>query len=587
MNRFWQHWQPGLILPHPRKSPSIFWLTLSITFSAMYALMVLQKAFKGEYVIQDDARQHIFWMERFIDAELFPNDLIADYFQSVAPVGYTTFYKIFAAFGIHPLLLSKIIPPILGILTTIYCFGVTMEILPVPFAGFMASVILNQSIWMKFDVVSATPRAFIYPFFIIFIYYVLRRQLMGTCIAIALLGLFYPQLILICCPVLVFRLIRWQHILQPAQWSTPKLLFSKKLLQPVSKPEYLLSLIPFIMGILVLFIYAIKPQIYGAAIAASQAMNMPEFLPGGRTPFFNQNPVQFWLIGELSGFFPPLLPPLIWLGLCLPLVLKNPTHFPLVRKVNRNIRLLLDIIIASVAMFFAAHAVLFRLYLPSRYMEHSCRVVLAIATGLLITVIVDAACQQIPSPGKNSKKWAIVSILLISLTIFYPLYDRSFPRTNYRPGQLAPLYEFFQQQPKDILIASLASEANNLPTFAKRSVLVAPEYAISFHMGYYQEFSQRTRDLIRAQYTPHLEEMQQFIQKYGIDFWLLERSAFTTDYLVKNDWLQQYQSAATEAIAQLDLESPAAVANFIEPCAALKTGDFVVLNTECMLNSQL
>ena len=52
--------------------------------------------------MQDDARQHVFWMQRFIDSELFPHDLIADYFQSVAPTGYTTLYRIAAALGSIP-----------------------------------------------------------------------------------------------------------------------------------------------------------------------------------------------------------------------------------------------------------------------------------------------------------------------------------------------------------------------------------------------------------------------------------------------------------------------------------------------------
>lgn len=590
MNISWPNWQKWLTLPTPKKSQVIFWLSVSLIFAGIYGWMVWQKAFKGEYVIQDDARQHIFWMQRFIDPELFPSDLIADYFQSLAPVGYTKFYQIIAWLGIEPLLLSKLLPPLLGIITTIYCFAATIEILPVPFAGFLASMMLNQSIWMKFDVVSATPRAFIYPLFIIFIYYLLRQQLIATCVAIALLGLFYPQLILICCPVLLLRLLNWKHIFQPNQWSTPKLVFSRvfssKIIKSLPFREYLLSLIPFTMGILVLLIYAIKPQNYGELVTATQAIKMSEFWPGGRTPFFSNNPVEFWLIGELSGLFPPLLPPLIWLGLGLPLLLKNPRRFPLVDKIHPNILLLLNITIASVGMFIVAHGVFLRIYLPGRYMEHSCRVVLAISTGLLITLILDAACQSF-QPGMTRKKsLAIASGLLIALTIFYPVYEPGFPRTNYRPGRVDPLYKFFQQQPKNILIASLASEANNLPTFAKRSVLVAPEYAIPFRVGYYQEFSQRTSDLIRAQYTPHIEEMQQFIQKYGIDFWLLESSAFTPDYLAKNEWLQQYQPAATEAIAQLDLETPAAVANFIEPCTAFKTGDFVVLNTKCMIASQ-
>ena len=583
MNNSSSTWQQWLTVPHPKKAQVIFWFSLSLTFSAIYGWMVWQKAFKAEYVIQDDARQHIFWMQRFTDPELFPGDLIADYFQSVAPLGYTTFYKTMAGLGIEPLLLSKILPPVLGMLTTIYCFGVTMEILPVPFAGFMASTILNQSIWMKFDVVSATPRAFIYPLFVVFIYYLLRRQLIGTCVAIALLGLFYPQLILICCPVLVLRLLNWKICFQPSQWSKLRKNLYREFIKPLPFPEYRLSIIALTVGFFILLIYALKNQTYGEVITARQAMNLPDFWPQGRHAFFNDRPIQFWFMGELSGLLPPLLPPLIWLGLLLPWFVNNPGRFPLGDRITRNVYLLLEILMASVGLFLAAHAVLFRLYLPSRYMEHSCRIVFAIATGLIITLILDAALQSLKHGMKPDKGFAIASGFLIALTIFYPLYEKGFPRTNYRPGRVAPLYEFFQKQPKDILIASLASEANNIPSFAKRSILVGREYAIPLHVGYYNEFSQRSGDLIHAQYTPNLQDMQQFIQKYGIDFWLLEASAFNPDYFTKNSWLNQYQPAATEAIAQLDLETTPAIASFMEPCAAFKTGDFVVLNTECMI----
>ncbi len=81
----------------------VFWFSLSLIIAAIYSGLALREAFSHAYIVQDDARQHVFWMQRFIDGELFPHDLIADYFQSVAPVGYTTLYRIAAAVGIHGL----------------------------------------------------------------------------------------------------------------------------------------------------------------------------------------------------------------------------------------------------------------------------------------------------------------------------------------------------------------------------------------------------------------------------------------------------------------------------------------------------
>lgn len=86
-------------------------------------------------------------------------------------------------------------------------------------------------------------------------------------------------------------------------------------------------------------------------------------------------------------------------------------------------------------------------------------------------------------------------------------------------------------QPQDIRIASLAEEANNIPTFAQRSILVGREYAIPYHWGYYRQFRQRTLHLIRAQYSGDWATLQNFARKYGVDFWLLEKSAFALEYL--------------------------------------------------------
>jgi hypothetical protein len=97
-----------LIPARSSKAQESFWFWLSLTFSAIYAWLGSRLAFSSAYVVQDDARQHVFWMRRFLDSTLFPGDLMADYFQSTAPPGYAAIYRAIAAVGIDPLLLSKI-----------------------------------------------------------------------------------------------------------------------------------------------------------------------------------------------------------------------------------------------------------------------------------------------------------------------------------------------------------------------------------------------------------------------------------------------------------------------------------------------
>jgi len=148
------------------------------------------------------------------------------------------------------------------------------------------------------------------------------------------------------------------------------------------------------------------------------------------------------------------------------------------------------------------------------------------------------------------------------------------------------LYEFFQKQPKDILIASVADEVNNLPTFTQRSILVGREYAIPYHLGYYRQFRQQTLDLIRAQYSPDWAEVQDFIQKYGIDFWLLDRAAFTPEYLANNKWLQPFQPATGEALKRIEQGTLPALSSVMDNCSVVETNNLVVLGVACLTKNR-
>jgi hypothetical protein len=178
--------------------------------------------------------------------------------------------------------------------------------------------------------------------------------------------------------------------------------------------------------------------------------------------------------------------------------------------------------------------------------------------------------------------WAVTAVLGMIL-IFYPCFV-SFPFTRYKQGQYPSLYEFLAQQPKDSLIASVDEEANNLPTFAQQSVLVSEMYAIPYHVGYYNQIRQRTVDLIRAQYSPELTEMRQFIKTYGVDFLLLNRTAFTPEYIGESNWLMQF-SVSREAVATLEQGTLPVLSGFMDKCSVFETKNLVVLKTKCIVKS--
>ncbi|MDJ0554094.1 MAG: hypothetical protein QNJ68_06590 [Microcoleaceae cyanobacterium MO_207.B10] len=599
----------------PKLNQKIFWLILSLTFTTIYSLLALKEAFSGEYIVQDDARQHVFWMRRFLDPELFPNDLIADYFQSVAPWGYKTFYWLFSQVGIDPIFLNKLLPLGLSLVTAAYCFGICFEILPIPFAGFIASVLLSQNLWFQDDIASGTPRAFLYPLFLAVLYYLLRKSLVPFLVAIALLGLFYPQYVILTALILIIRFLDWEK---------GRFCLSKNRL------DYIFSGLGLGVSLVVILFYALNSSNYAPVITASQAKVLPEFGEAGRSVFFLQNSWDFFIFGGRSGILPKqlFLPHILIVGLFLPILFQKeegrrkkeegktynlfqkeeeirkkeegksynldnginfPRQLPLVKQITPNIKLLPQILLAGFALFVIAHLLLFKLHLPSRYTNHSFRIVLAIATAIVLCITLDAIFYWV-SQQPSSKNRRISGLIIIGFLGILLIGDMSlwkiFPYADYQKGQSPEVYEFFAEKPKDILIVSLSEEVNYIPTFSQRSVLFAWEYAIPYHLGYYNQIKQRATEFIFAQYHSDIQWMEDYINTYGIDFLILDSEAFKPEYVLKNPWLiQWYYQMGNQIGINLQNGNIPAIVGTIDKCSVLEIEKLWVLSAKCILNN--
>ncbi|HEY9751082.1 MAG TPA: hypothetical protein V6C63_20530, partial [Allocoleopsis sp.] len=170
-----------------------------------------------------------------------------------------------------------------------------------------------------------------------------------------------------------------------------------------------------------------------------------------------------------------------------------------------------------------------------------------------------------------------------AIILLYPSYDQRFPDTKYKEGQAPALYQFLQKTSKDSLVASLSEEANFVPYFGQRPVLVGREYALPFHQGYYSQFRQRVTDLLQAQYSPSSENVKQFIQQYGIDYWLLDQEAFSPHYLSSNRWFQQFQPVVGEAQTRLEQGVTPAIAPIVPRCTVFSTERLILLDTVCVV----
>ena len=559
------------------------WFGISFIAPLYYGLISFFYATSSAYIVQDDARYHIVWLQRLIDPDLFPNDVMAEYFGAIQGVGFRSFYSAAASLGIEPLAFAKIVPLFLALITTFYIFWVALFILPVPICGALATFILNQNIWIRDDLISASPRAFVYPLFAAFLYYLMRDAQIFWLISLGLLSLFYPQMALVSVGMLTLRLIRWDGL-------RPKL--------PKRLRDYGFWLIASLMtgGALLLFSHQVE-QRAGQLTSLAQMKVWPEFQNYGRGAYFGRPFMSFWFNG-LSGIRFPLYPPIIWIGAMLPLVVwKVPRFFgrafPLSGAITAEVRVLGQLFVSSMGFFFLAHIIFPTLYLPSRYSFYSTRFALAIAAGVMLTLVMQCWLGWLVRKWQVWRQWRWSDFMRVAVSVGFaiavivaPLIPFVFlSGQGWEVGRPESLHDLLSKTPKDTMIASLVREVNDdIPAFAQRSVLVGREFALPYHVDFYGEMRRRMRDLVNAQYSPELSEVQKFIDFYGIDLWILSENFTNSDYLAQKDWLLNTleRSAVIEAINALEQGSVPALTRAIPACSSYTEASLIVLDASCI-----
>ncbi len=554
------------------------WFYLSFIAPVYYGLITLQHALSYDYIVQDDARQHVVWFQYFINPQLFPDDWIANYFQTVAPMGYRFVYWVAATLGIEPLIWAKLLPLPLAMITTLYVFRLTVLMLPLPLGGFIATLILNQHLWLNDDLVSATARAFVYPLFAAFWYYLLKPALIPCLISLGLQGLFFPQLLLLEVGILTVRLVDWPL-------HGPRL--SRR------KHDYHLWLAGLAIALMIAIPFTLRLSTFGAAVTAEQMRVMPEYGLGGRSQYFGVAPINFFLNGS-SGIRIPVFPSIIWAGLGLPLLLRS--RWLQVQLITSHVSSLAQVMVASLSLYGIAHLLLLRLHFPSRYTYHSIRFVLAIAAGIVLAIVLHVGYCKWQEDRRAHLPWSRRDRIIIGLTAFTLVMVIGVPAIpalvfkfqGWEIGEASAIYRYLAQQPSDVRVASLSSEGDNIPVFAQRSTLVGREFALAHHPGYYQELQQRAIALIQAHYRSNAAAISALVMAYEVDFILVDLSMFTPDYLRQQDWLlhSSFQNVVEEAIAQLEQGDQPILQQLSHQCAVASASKLVLVNVQCLLTAK-
>ena len=554
-------------------------LLVALALSMLFAVRNMEPVLQPGRVVQDDARQHLFWMARYRDPRLFQNDPMAEYYESLAPPGHRALYWL-ASRVVDPERASRLVGPAASATAVIFSYLLLRRLGGGVGAGLLGSVLVAWYAWQYDHLPSGTPRAYMLPLLAAQLWAVAEhRRVLALGVAV-LSALLYPPAAALCLGVLGLGLVSW-HGRRPALSRT--------------RADWLLFAAACLLVVVAVLPVRTTDARFGPQVSLEQARALPEFQQGGRESFFMSNPYLYWVRSRRSGLathaedplFESSVPILFELAALAALL---PLGVLVYRRQGRSTGLrpegvvLARLLVASLVLFFLAHLVLFRLYLPSRYVSISLPLAFGLAAGLGLELVVRGVVWLLRLPRRSLAMSGLAAALALGVA-FYPAdYYGSF-REDRRPA----VTRWLQTQPPDTLVAGLPIDADLVPSFARRSVVASIEYAIPFHLGYYGEMKRRLEDLLAAFYSSDRAKVERFADRYGVDVFLVNSMAYQAGNVdrvitsVDGGRFEPFSSQASRALRELKGE--AALVGAARRCASLIDEDVAVVTRKCLGSS--
>jgi hypothetical protein len=501
------------------------WAQLAVVVWALVAATYSQYAtLTNWYVVNGDVPNGIYWMQRFRDAGLFRDDLMTDFTVRMhGQWGLVEFYRAVALVA-DPLLISRFMPlPLLAIFAW-YVYALVRRFSTTYGALVAAGLAAMMPTYLEL-MSGGHGRAFALPLLAAFVYYLATGARLTACIVLVVLSLFYPMASLICA-------ITYGLALVAPPWT-------RATLKERAPAAALFAVAMLVLGAAFVTRYTLAPDPrIGPIVTRAEMEGRPEFYAGGRAPVLPTAGIPRQMRDQLVGFVraATLDYPSMVLGPQAPLLRKLFVGVPLlaiglaavviflVGLFKRRVALpgeLAALILAGMVMYVVADVLLFRLYIPDRYLAYPIHIAGLVATG----IAVGYAVNQIRAV---SARRAVQVVLLLAMAARVDL-AKDVGLADLSANQ--PLYEFLETLPADSVVASHPDLGDYIPTFSRKTVFVHFELSQPFFTTYWATMTGRITSLFDAYYAPTRREVHDFCVRNGIDYLVVRTRDFDPQYL--------------------------------------------------------
>lgn len=524
------------------------WLAFGLT--ALLFIAAHGYSLGDPYIVNDDTRQQLFWMQQWREPGLYPDSWLADYSQRYVTWGVQGIYRL-AAQVMSPLEFSKYLT---GIEFT--ALGGLLFVLGRGLAGRAAGWAVLCLFWLSpfflHTMSGGLARSFGAPLMALFWLSWQQgaggggwRQLArpGMLVALLLLGLFLPYIWALCGLALGLAWI-WGRV-KPAQAPPAPRLWRDYLVVAVSA--------------LPVFLYnqELAGSGFGPMVSEAQMQGDPVFGPLGRFPIVPVPSLFFELVARplerLLPFreFGPVLGGVVALA-AVWLAWQGGRRVAW-RQLLPRLRPLFFLLAASLLLWGAARVLLLALFIPSRYLEYTSNLAWVVLPGVLVGVLLQHWFR--------GRQWpAVLAVLLVLGAAGWRLHGEAL----HDYGDDAPLFDAVRATEKDALFAGHPYAMDNVLTFGRRKALATYELAHPWSQGLWRRLRPRLEDMLAAYYARDAETVREFCQTWNVDYIVLHEQHYSRAFMLPGRQLVPVCQAPMPDLAHtfcraLDLRFPVTI----------------------------
>ncbi|MGD9503818.1 MAG: hypothetical protein AB7W37_02820 [Syntrophobacteraceae bacterium] len=537
-------------------------------------------------VFDDDARQHVYWTAIFEDPGLFPGDIMTRFIASnlFDPLGYQALYRVGVKF-MEPLAFSRLLTIVLLAASLLLLDALLKRIR----AGWRGRL-LGGVLFLFFSIYSASgglPRSFAFPLLLGFLLLLESGAFRWAMAEALLIPFFYPPLILNVLALGGWSLLRRWPVWPVRSERSGLLLLRGSFLEKFFAPGgetranrvrdwvldgAVIAVAAIVSGAVLVSVYGGKPDAYlGPKVTFEETKTMPEFHPGGRTVFFRDGALAYYLqapsgIGweYLAGFG------------CILAVMAGARALAKGRgrragEAGMSMPPVVGGLVAtSLALFVLAHVMLFKLHHPSRYTLYTLPVALMIwigtgAESVCMALRRDDSEAEDAAPSFPVGRWLGIGFGLLLAAVYAYAQGHYISRVDPLEVHLdradLDMLARLEQLPKDALIAGHPMDMNNVPLVARRKVLANQELSLPYYRNYYGELRTRIFDFFDAYYSHDWDSVEDFVKRWKVDALVVNKTQLTKAFLDGPIYYEPFRSAVkarlhTEGEGGFALENP-------------------------------